>query len=539
MSTPAIDISHKRNTLISSGSLFPPLAPVIAPSDFLRSFQKIKYASKAQRTLQLDLLKKARIQSIDDHDFTKVIRHLENVAMQPQFLSEYVTLLPWKAQVGFLEEGASQYFTVTLKDNLSPLHVVIQRSKGNVETYFSYKSLKPGPDIYDRKFKGSAFKIEGRFNYFREPSACLCVQALSDCTFAIMITFGESPPAIAEEDAKLPIANIAKMHEKTFILSSLEELFSDLSTAPSTSSCDFVNLNRTIGVGPRGWTKAKKHRLEVKKRHFQAENERKELMLEQAERNNRRQEAQKEANLVTTILARKAKFEKMWLGFIYFARTTFEIHRRFQSDKQITVANTQRYLLTFRIQRNYHKSHKNEADLPSRQLILLRNHVQLLYSVTCFHTSQQVFATLMGGLRESYFAYTPARLVEGFFRKIVLIQKEWRLAKTIDKHFTMHLSNSWDFLLSRILQKQEEDGKKKRKKVVKKLKKRKYSAIPQEYIAKMVAEAMAEAVARCREANKSSGKVVVRLSRLLPKLTDLKNTVKLVSKEIPDSVDRT
>ena len=200
----------------SRQSVFPSLAPAIAPAEFIRSFEKIKYTSKAQRLLQLDVLKKSRIQAIDDHSYTKAIRHLHNLATQPQFLSEYVVLHPWKAQVGFLEEGSSQYFTFALKGNLSPLHVVIQRSKGSVETYFSFNSLKPGPEIYDRKFKSSSFRIDGRFTYFREPSACLCVRALSDCTFAIMITFGESPPVVVEEDPKLQITMINKSRDNTF-----------------------------------------------------------------------------------------------------------------------------------------------------------------------------------------------------------------------------------------------------------------------------------------------------------------------------------
>jgi len=535
MSAPALDIARKRSVIQSRGQLFPPLAPSLAPSDFLRSFQKIKYVSKAQRTLQLDLLKRARIQSIDDQDFNKVIRHLENVAMQPQFLSEYVALTPWKAQVGFLEEGTSQYFTVAMKDKMSPLHVVIQRSKGSVETYFSYKSLKPGPEIYDRKFKGSAFHIDGRFTYFREPSACLCVHAVTDCTFAIMITFGESPPALQEEDPKLPIAAIGKVHENKFILSSLEELFGDISTAPSISACDFINLNRTVSVIPRGWTRAKRHRIDVRKRHLQAENARKEMMLEQAERNQRRDEAQKEANLVTTILARKAKFEQMWLGLLYFARSTFEMHRRYRDDKQTTESNTKKYLATYQIQHNYRNSHKTDAELRFRPLLHLRNHLKLLHSLTCFYSSPAVFSTLTQGLRESYFVLAPVRLVEEFSRKVVRIQREWRLAKRLDLQFSMHLSHSWDFILTQVLQKQEEDVKRKKKKVAKKLKKRKYSAIPQEYKAKTIAELMAEAVAKCREANRSSDKVVVRLSRLLPKLGELKNTVKLVSKEQPET----
>lgn len=535
MSTPALDLPRKRSVLQSRSHLFPPLAPSLAPSDFLRSFHKIKYASKAQRPLQLDLLKKARIQSLEDQDFTKVIRHLENVAMQPQFLNEYVALAPWKAQVGFLEEGTSQYFTVTMKDQMSPLHVVIQRSKGSVETYFSYKSLKPGPEIYDRKFKGSAFHIDGRFTYFREPSACLCVRALSDCTFAIMITFGESPPSLQEEDPKLPIAGLAKSHENTFILSSLEELFADISTAPSVSACDFVHLNKTISVLPRGWTRAKRHRMDVRKRHLQAENERKVTMLEQAERNQRREEAQKEANLVTKILGRKAKFEQMWLGLLYFARSTFEMHRRFREDKQTTDFNTKKYLATYRMQQNYRKSHKSEAELPLRPIIHLRNHIKQLHSAACFYSAPLICSNLMQALRESYFVLTPVRLVEDFSKKIVRIQREWRLAKRLDQHFSLYLSHSWDFILTQVLQKQEEDAKRKKKKTAKKLKKRKYSAIPQEYKEKTIAELMAEAVAKCREANRSSEKVVVRLSRLLPKLGELKNTVKLVSKEQPEA----
>ena len=309
-----------------------------------------------------------------------------------------------------------------------------------------------------------------------------------------------------------------------------------VSTAPSASTCDFISLNRSISVLARSFTRAKKHRLEVKNRHKATEIAQKNLVIEQAERNKRRIQAQKEGKMISLILLRKEKYEKMWLGLIFFAKITFEMHRKFDEEEKTTKENTKKYLATFKIQRNYHKIHKTDENFQLRQLIYLRNHIKLVNSVYIFHYFSVIEGKLMSAMRDSCVRLAPSRHVDVFTKKMIKIQREWRLSKAIDRHFRMHVSQSWDFLLQKMLSKQD-DSKKKKKKAVKRLKKRKYSAIPTEFKVKAIAELMTEAVNKCREANKGAEKVVLRLSSVLPKLAQLKMTVKSMSKEIPEQLD--
>ena len=534
MDFPARQESRKKTNRLSTGTSLPSLnVPVISPSDFLKSFHRINaFVSRGQRAAQMEHLKRARIQSIEDHQFVKAIKHLENAATQPRFVSEYTPLQPWKAIIGFLEEGTNQYFTMNLKDNLSPLNVVIQRSKGSVESFFSFKSLRPGPDIYDRRFKSSSFRIEGRFTRFREPSACLCVRAISDCTFAIMITFGEGPPAIDDEDPKLPVATMSQTQPTSFLVGSLEELFSNISTAPSISSVDSVKLNRSVCVMPKNYEVVDEHRKEVKMRKEENEVLKKDRVREQAERNQRREDARTQSKYISSILERKARFEQIWLGLIFFARATYEAHRRFVIDKTQSIFDTKKFLICFRLQKNYRRLHpvSREYTLKHRQKTYGRNHLRLLTMLSCFHMGRLIHDKLMDAMRQSRLINAPGRCTEKFYYRMSLIQQEWRQSKLMEKHFLLHLSHSWDFVLSQIIRKQEESRKKKRAK--KKQSKRRYSIVSEPSKMRVIKEMMQAAIEKCREVNtKPEAKFkLTRLSSLLPRTEELKTTVKAFSR---------
>lgn len=508
----------------------PSLGPLtVSPADFLRSFNKINnYVSLAQRAVQLDQLKRARIQSIAEEKYVKAIKHLENAATQPRFLSEYVALQPWKVTMGFLEAGQLQYFMVSLKGNTSPLNAVIQKSRGVVESYFSYKSLKPGPDIYDFRFRGSSFKVEGKFTTFREVSACIGVRAISDCTFAIMITFGEEPPAAPEEDQKQQITAMNQTLPGTFALDALEDLFEDISTAPSLSLVNHVQLNKQILPNMRDFTLEKAHRRLVKSRQIENYQQRKERIREQAERNVRRLEAQRQGKYISSVLQRKAKFEKTWLGLIYFARASFEAYRRFELDKGKSIEDTKVFLACFRMQKSYRKAHNEDFPINLRRILLARNHLRLFLMVKNHHFGEIIQHKLINVIKASKFVTIIGLKIDQFCARITRIQRKWRLAKAIDRQYFRFLSRRWDLILGHFIAKQEENRK--RKKTKKKISRYSYSILPESAKIRIIRQLFADAVAKLRSVQTPAKGIVARLCNFLPKMADMRQVVKIYAR---------
>jgi len=458
----------------------------------------------------------------------KVIKHLENAATQPRFLSEYVALQPWKVTVGFLEAGQLQYFTVSLKGNSSPLNVAIQKSRGLVESYFSYKSLKPGPDIYDHRFRASKFKVEGKFTHFREVSACIGVRAISDCTFAIIVTFGEDSPAGEEDEQKQQGGAMNQTLPGSFGLETLEDLFDEISTAPSLSSVNHIQLNKQVLPATRNFDQDKLHRKLVKSRQVENYQHRKERILEQAERNARRLEAQKQAKYISSVLQRKARFERMWLGLIYFARASHEAYRRFERDKGKSVEDTKVFLACFRMQKSYRQTRSKNLPIRQRQILQARNHLKLFVMVTNHHFSPSIHRKLLIVIRESRFVTIIAVKADRFVDRIALIQKRWRLAKTIDRQYLRFLSSRWDFVLGNFLAKQEENRKRKRNK--KKVSRRSYTLMPDSAKVRIIRQLFEEAVAKYRAAQSLGKRVVARLCNFLPRMEEMRKVVKLYAR---------
>lgn len=497
---------------------------IVSPSDFLRSFHKINhYVSLGQRAAQLDQLKRARIQSIAEEQYVRAIKHLENAATQPRFLSEYVTLQPWKVTVGFLEAGQMQYFTVSLKGNPSPLNIAIQKSRGLLESYFSYKSLKPGPDIYDLRFRTSNFKIEGKFTRFREVSACIGVRAISDCTFAIIVTFGEEPPAV-EDEQKLQSVALNQTLPGSFGLETLEDLFDEISTAPSLSLVNHVQLNKQVLPAMRNFSQEKAHRQLVKSRQMINYQQRKERIREQAERNVRRLEAQKQAKYISSVLQRKAKFEQMWLGLIYFARASQEAYRRFELDKRQSSHDTKVFLACFRMQKSYKQTRSKDLSMQQRQALQARNHLRLFAAVKNHHFSLSIQRKLFNIIRESRFVTVIAVKADCFGNRVALIQKRWRLAKAIDRQYLRFLSSRWDFVLGNFIAKQEENRK--RKKSKKKTMRRSYTLLPDYAKMRIIRQLFEESVAKNRAAQSLGKRISAQLCNFLPKMKEMRQVVK-------------
>jgi len=458
--------------LLKSLSLPNILPPSLPPADFLRAYSKLKNTrSAAMKALRMEHLKKVRIQAVDEGRFVKAIRHLEDVATMPRFRREYVELQAMKPASGFLEARETQYFVIMLSGAASPLHIDVRKDKGTATCFFSYKSLKPGPKIYDFSFKSRGFKIHSRFSFFKDAKAYLSVLPDQDTVITLTIAFGRQSPLEIEEQLAVPRASLVYSIQSSNISTPLprNQLVFALSqpvrpakeaTHSLSQSVDFIEANKRLST-----QNCSLDMREINEnRHFQAKFRRAELekdlktrATELNERAERRASAVEESLCITAILRRKQRFEEMWLRLLAFATQSRLLYARFLGCKFATVRNLQKSMTCQRFQRVYRRKYEPQFSLSVRQTALAVHHFLLFLRLSAYHTYEQVhkriFHCLLDTIDQGRVSIACLRTVS----RVLRIQRSWKQRRTMEQHYFRHLLALWDRVIA---QEEERRGRK-------------------------------------------------------------------------------
>ena len=450
--------------------------PVVGASEFLKHYDKLtKTHSSAMRALRMEHLKRVRIQAIDESAFNKAIRHLEDIATQPKFMKEYVDLQPLKPSTGFLEENESQLFLVPLSGYESPLHIDVRRDKGTVTCYFSYKSVKPGPKIYDFTFKARWFRIHSKFSFFKETKAYLCVVPDTDTNVTVAVSFGPQRAYNDDED-KLLVPRVSVVYTfdeseediDTSLIGQGRILFDSRpvrkerrqETEVLSQSVDFISVNKTVKMRSRGGIRHKnqQRQLLAKQRRLRLETESQHKAISLIDRKALRTTAALQAQFITSVLARKVTFEKLWITLIVFANHSFMMHTKFLAYKIAELRIIKRSVACQRFQKMYRAKFAPEFGVYTRMVALARNHLRLALKQSQYYLPVVIYHKLFLCLQESLSHSFISLSILRTYAHVLTIQRTWRTKKRLEQYYFRHIYNLWDRIVD-----EEEDRMKKGK----------------------------------------------------------------------------
>jgi hypothetical protein len=459
----------------------------------------------------------------------KAIRHLEDVATMPRFMREYVELLHMRPVSGFLEAGEIQYFVIALNGAESPMHIDVRKDKGSVTCFFSYKSLKPGPKIYDLSFRCRGFKVHSRFSFFKDAKAYLSVLPDQDTIITLTVSFGRQSPLEIEEQLAAPRSSLiysfqSQSSDNPTPIPTRNQLIFTLTEAsrkdsrPNHSlsqSVDFIEVNKRLSpkYRPEKIRKINENRrLKAKFIREELENSKKTRAVEQNERLERRASAADEAQYISVVLKRKQRFEKQWLRLIAFTAYSKFIYTRFLGFKVAVLISLQKSISCHRFQRQYMSQFRPEFPLSARLTALAGHHLTLFLRLSAYHTYEQVHKRILYCILDTIDQGKVATACIRTVSRVIRIQRNWRQKRALDQYFYRYLFSLWD----RVVAEEEERRGRKGEKA------KRFIHIDESQKVEIVFEEMKKAKQKLRDYLSGPYRASAHLISFLPKSSQLR-----------------
>ena len=496
---------------------------LVEPADFLRTYEKIKEAEGEHRTLRLEHLKRARFHTIDDSHFDKALQKLEDVLSCPRYFKQYSELKPLKPVGGLLEPGEALYFNVQLRGYPSPLSIDVNLHKGSASCYFSYRSLKPGPDIYDFRFRAKSYKIYGRYSVFKEAKGVLCILAERNTHMTIAISFGEVNDSLTtksfhvqEEGCRTPIVRMPSLPAPSVTPSK------DRSVSPDflSQTVNFIDVNKRTLLRTRSQTRIlhRQRQQQVKERRAELYQASKNRAIDLVTRVQRREEAKAKGRFITEVMERKERFEKSWITFITFASYSQLLKVRFRAYRIAALRRLKESFNCKIVQRAYRKRFPG-LDIKARTMIYVAGHIQLSLAFVRFYQRKTALIPLFNCLRDSYKNQKISLSIFLTFNRIIKIQRNFRLKKYMEKYYFAIIYDLWD----KVVRDEEE-------KYMKARAHRKFLHIPESEKLTFIHLALQESKERHKEFHKDGMRRARHLFSFLPKPMELLDVIMRTTK---------
>lgn len=492
---------------------------VLKPADFLRSYEEAKDMEGATRAVRLEHLKKARIHTIEEEEYHAALKKLENVASFPRFVKQYMDLKPLVTLGGLLEQGEAHYFNVPLRGYPSPLGIELSIQKGTVACYFSYHSIRPGPDIYDFRFRTKTFKIYGRYTVFKEPKGVLCVLAETDAYVRVRVTFGDlGEPLVTKSFCVREDDQVQKRPKRKMPTLPVDFTVKNRSVSPEnlSQSVNFIEVNKRKLIRTRSHTRSlnlQRH-LQVKERHQELCEAQKAHAISIAARLQRRQEAQVQAHFIAQVLMRKRLFECGWLTFITFAAYSQFLNFRYNAHKLSTLRRLKESFNCKIVQRAYRRQYPPDFDIKTRTMVLLSAHIRFYLAINRHSTRKITFIPLFNCIRDGYHNKKVHLAINMTFNRITKIQRNFRLQKYMEKYYFRIIYELWE----KVVREEEE-------KYMKSKANRRFLHLPENEKLNIIQIALQESKARHREFHKDGMRRARHLFSFLPTPEELLDVI--------------
>ncbi|CAG9317371.1 unnamed protein product [Blepharisma stoltei] len=365
------------------------------PFKLIEVFTNRKYSIKSK----MPKLKESLPLNFYGKQFDDLIQKLNIVCNEKKFSSQFIDVEEGESPEGFIAANEYQFFSVKVKDLPSPLRVKIEREKGRLEIFASFKNVKPTADVYEYHSVTDLLEIIGRHSNFVERKCFIGVKAIIDARFKVEIKFGnENKPGVKHQ------GTTKQIYKKVFMPSYMKEIQrikanpelraefefrvqSILEKRRNEQRQNYVEFNRSLAnITPMNQSdilgkikEREKHRLEVHKRKSQQDEDKDMMKKSVLLRKEMRIIAEKKAQQIQNIISRKEFFEKTWFTLIYSAHGLVTWQSLYEDLKK----KIQRYKLLHikanKIQRCFRSKFPSGFDIKTRQVALAKNQLRLMF----------------------------------------------------------------------------------------------------------------------------------------------------------------
>ena len=397
-----------------------------------------------------------------ERDYKRLIDRLEKLASARAAGSNREQLRESKDFECTLEEGEMQFCFVNVRRRAIPLRLRIRRARGKLRIYVSKTMPEPGENSYDEVHRGDNVVLAEPGLKFKFPCYYLGFKAVEDASFVVTIAFGRDKT----EDEVL---NRRRQFKSQTSGSNLDELRLDealklelklkvgviLQHRKASSAQfplkDYVEMNKRIlsPQSPERVTLAscktqvhlqristaqsrKRDNMEVKKQKTILAINRHRLRVEEEERVRRLQEQGQ----------KKAVCEANWLALVLFAASGSDLMTRFLARKALILLQAQRNSASLYIQRLVRRRyrHVKGKDLTlSAGLNCFRLFAGVAGPLLRLQGSKAVVQHLRASARNNLVQDS----FKSFYRRVILIQRMWRLYVVKEKERWRLLIDQW------------------------------------------------------------------------------------------------
>ena len=391
------------------------------------------------------------------NDFSKLLDTINSITA-PRIASKLKLLQENESDTIIIEENYTKFFKIKVKSRQSPLIIKIIRKQGSLISYLSTITSEPGPEGYEKSFFSDYFEFRDRFVFFKANIVYLSIKAIKYSEFTIDISFGKAAKIIKE------LVLISKQSS----WSELDQLDSlDKSYSPQKSKdCkfkypkDFIKENKTknilsssmkaseMNLHAKNWEDKRKKIMEkkktlqdIKKNKIIYTLNKKIIQFQQEEEERKKIEAKN----------KRKKNDSKWISLMYFYISCAIIKEKIMEIKKSRLKNIELNIKAGKIQSKF----KRYTNLTIKRDVPILNAIRNL-SFFLNHTKSTVHSIIIAPSIISIVKYQAHngkafQKFATFFKKIVFIQKSFRLYLKEKKKRMNHLIEMWELTCEHLL----------------------------------------------------------------------------------------
>ena len=436
-----------------------------------------KLLSKSGISHKLDSIKKTMQSSLNKIKFEQILDNLESVN-EVRFIKARIELHEKHVERGFIDKDHSQYFEIKTKGLASPLLIVLEVLKGNIEAFLSFTNAEPNKDWHDRKFRGTNLELHSKSNLFNENKCYIAVHAKTNSS--IEIQFMQNRPVIELKNPRFQSKSMSKSHDFSKEINEIRESMElkqsfDLKVQEIKTKrkfnqrLNFISMNKTsasLSVNVHSFTQPSKltQKIEdVKRRKVLISEEKTKRLRQNLMRRELKKQAEDQANEIHEMMMKKERMQQKWFNLVYFSISFMNWASRLRSHKEAKISNQILRMKAYTIQKNFKLRFDPKFSFNYRTLALARNNLTMYGAVLVGCEIRKFVNNLQKCVKEIRKYQKVEKSFDKFSESWTLIKARWKFFVYRNHRRANQLLALWNKTASGMISKLNVKGKKKKK----------------------------------------------------------------------------
>lgn len=462
-------------------NLLRPITATISILSFIENNRQLnKNLDKAQDPLikSMESLKKPKLSKIScpDKQINAMLINLDRITRNAMYGQKRAELIENEIISVELLPGESQLAYVNVRGKMCPLNIMIEKSSGgSLEIYVSKKIREPTEHLNDETFTSDYIRITDKLFFFVIEFVALNFTAIKETRFTVRIKFGLPEVTKKKKENAISLPSFKALN-KTLISVNVP-----MKKPPEKN---FIKINQTLTPikTPKNLKDAEKKRNIVKERYRNIQIKIKEKNNLFIKKNDIRFGTENKGIDFADILKHRNNFQKFWIALIYLGKSLLFIKNKIRTSRSSKLDGILKMNAARKIQRRFQKNLEKNPIKNKIEAIMIRSlnyffrHSKFLRYVA----SEKVYNCIKDSAKNKIILTK----FNGFFRKVKLIQIQFRDYSVTNQIRLQELEEIWMLTLTSRIEKINTIKKKSKKWKKKMLEK--YSSIDEDAKIKVI-----------------------------------------------------